>query len=315
MIIAGAGLAGLIAGTYFRGHKHSIIEKQNQLPHNHHAVLRFKTDIISQITGIPFRRVFVRKSVVHGVHYLEAPNPYAANSYSLKVANGVYDRSIWDVEHGHRYLAPEDFHKILAEDHVINYGINLVTDMMGKEEPVISTIPMPILMDIVGWKDKPQFKFNTIWTLRCFIEDPHCQAQQTIYFSDIEQPWYRATISGNLFMMEFAQDPLALDSGKYHIAKEGLDFFGLKDATISSPTIHEQRFGKIIPIDEDLRKEFMYTMTREYNVYSLGRFATWRPVLLDDLANDLKVIEGLISADGARRRYAQNLAIAQARIR
>ncbi len=312
MIIAGAGLAGLIAGNFFRSQKPMIIERQGKLPDNHHAVLRFKTDVISRITGIKFSRVFVRKALVHGIHYLDAPNPYAANAYSLKVANGVYDRSIWNLEHGYRYLAPEDFAKNLAEVCNIKYGISLDRDTMGFEgDPVISTIPMPLLMDLVGWKDKPQFKFNTVWTLRCFIEDPACQVQQTIYFSDMDQSYYRATVSGGVFMMEFSRDPHALDIGANQLAKEGLDFFGLMEATISEPVIHEQRFGKLIPIDDNLRKEFMYTMTREYNVYSLGRFATWRPVLLDDLANDLLVIDGMINSDGARRRYAQNLAIAQ----
>ncbi len=36
----------------------------------------------------------------------------------------------------------------------------------------------------------------------------------------------------------------------------------------------------------------MMWATDNFNIYSLGRFATWRPgLLLDDLVNDIRVIQ------------------------
>ena len=38
-------------------------------------------------------------------------------------------------------------------------------------------------------------------------------------------------------------------------------------------------------------------MTNKYKIYSVGRFATWRQLLLDDLINDLKMIDSFITSD------------------
>ncbi len=49
---------------------------------------------------------------------------------------------------------------------------------------------------------------------------------------------------------------------------------------------------KILPIDEDVRKRFIMWASDKHQVYSLGRFATWRPgLLLDDVVNDVRVIQ------------------------
>ena len=52
----------------------------------------------------------------------------------------------------------------------------------------------------------------------------------------------------------------------------------------------------MLPIDNELRKEFMHYATANFNIYSLGRFATWRPILLDDVVDDLAVIERMMSS-------------------
>ena len=52
MIIAGAGLAGLIAGNIFRNYSPRIIEMQSSLPSNHKAILRFRDHSVSKATGI-----------------------------------------------------------------------------------------------------------------------------------------------------------------------------------------------------------------------------------------------------------------------
>ena len=52
-----------------------------------------------------------------------------------------------------------------------------------------------------------------------------------------------------------------------------------------------------MPIDDKTRKDFIYTLTEKYNIYSVGRFATWRQLLLDDVVNDISVIERLITSN------------------
>ena len=52
-----------------------------------------------------------------------------------------------------------------------------------------------------------------------------------------------------------------------------------------------------MPIDDKIRKDFIYTLTEKYNIFSVGRFATWRQLLLDDVVNDISVIERLIASN------------------
>ena len=72
-------------------------------------------------------------------------------------------------------------------------------------------------------------------------------------------------------------------------------------------TDSHQEFGKIRPIDENIRKEFIFQMTSKHNIYSVGRFATWRQLLLDDVVDDLKVVEQFIrgGTDYARWVHSQ----------
>ena len=60
--IIGAGMAGLLAGSMFRGQA-QIYESAPSLPNNHHALLRFRSDGISNHLNIPFQAVDVVKIV------------------------------------------------------------------------------------------------------------------------------------------------------------------------------------------------------------------------------------------------------------
>ncbi|NDG64822.1 MAG: hypothetical protein EBY29_15370, partial [Planctomycetes bacterium] len=56
-----------------------------------------------------------------------------------------------------------------------------------------------------------------------------------------------------------------------------------------------QPYSKILPIDEGERRKFIVWATDQHGIYSLGRFATWRPgLLMDDVVNDVRVIRKII---------------------
>jgi hypothetical protein len=65
---------------------------------------------------------------------------------------------------------------------------------------------------------------------------------------------------------------------------------------------HVQAYGKFVPIDEKLRKNLVLRLTTERGIYSLGRFATWRNLLLDDVVHDAAVIKALASSSEYDRR-------------
>jgi len=300
MIIAGAGMAGLIAANYFRKSSPVIVEKQPGLPNNHGALLRFRSDKVFNVVGLQAKRVKVRKSIVYGPDFMSDCNPYLANQYSMKVTGRIEDRSIWNLDTEDRYIAPSDFLERMADGCNIEYGREIKD--WSRAEQIISTMPMPALMKILGWKDIPDFNFKPIWTITAEI--PYANINQTIYFPELDVPYYRASFVGSKVIIEFIREPW-YDGGEAHrLAAEVIDYFGIEvDDTRLVIEIKHQKLGKMLPIDEQLRKEFMHHATVNYGVYSLGRFATWRPILLDDVVDDLAVIERMMKSNYDTMRF------------
>jgi hypothetical protein len=297
MIIVGAGLAGLIAANYFRKQSPTVMEQGKSLPNNHAALLRFRSDKVFKVAGLPAKRVTVRKSVVYGNDFMSNCNPYLANQYSLKVTGKITDRSIWNLETEDRYIAPSDFSIKLANGCNILFGKKYMgpSTLPNDSGPVISTMPMPILMKYLKWQDIPNFEFKPIWVVTAEIA--HCHINQTIYFPQPDIPEYRASIVGSHLIIELVT-PVEDIWGK---VTEVIDFFGLEKASVGNALMRKQLYGKMIAIDDQLRKEFMHYATAEFGVYSLGRFATWRPILLDDVVDDLAVIERMMSSKYSTR--------------
>lgn len=309
MIIVGAGMSGLIASHYFRHRAPSILEQQETLPNNHGALLRFRSAVVSNTTGIPFRKMRVRKSIVFDGQFADKCNPFLANMYSLKVTNEVAGRSIWNMEDADRYIAPRDFIGRAANHATIVYSRNFNITMKPSPMPIISTMPMPAMMRLVKWQHVPEFKYREIISIQAAFMEPEVDVAQTIYYPSHDVPYYRASISGSTLIIEFIEDP-GDDYGKMvqSICKD----FGIDSPVFATmPIVKRHKYGKIVPIDDELRKDFMHHLTKEYNIYSLGRFATWRQILLDDVVNDCSVIERMIQADDRLSLYNQRLQAAK----
>jgi hypothetical protein len=317
MYILGSGMAGCLAATL--NPTATILEAAISPPDNHSAVLRFRTDNISKVTGIPFKKVHVHKSIWYkGKHYRQA-DPHMANLYSQKVAGKILPRSIWDLSSVDRFIAPPDFHMKLLErlNKRIVYGAK-VTDItkdnifaeMGNtamfarnDTAIISTMPMPVLADVLGEYDSEglvlgqNFHHAPIYTERWEVAD--CDVHQTVYFPSDDTPMYRATLTGNALILEgthpsdhmidhacFAFGIINID--RYKLIKRG-----------------ELKYGKIAPIDESVRKNFMFKCTHELGIFSLGRFATWKNLLMDDVYDDIFTIRRMIgqSAYDLRKEF------------
>ena len=304
MIIAGAGLAGLIAGNIFRNYSPRIIERQKSLPNNHKAILRFRDQSVSKATGIEFKKVKVRKAIAYQGEWLSRSNPKVANLYSIKVTGKVQSRSCWNLNDSERYVSPEDFIEKISNGLKIEYNETLHKSMFDGQ-PIISTIPMPAMMDLVGWKDKPEFPFRSIWSCWCNIKDYDVSVNQTIYYPDLKDPYYRASVLGNKFVLEYNQEPWQSHEDILSVLSKD---FGL-DTEVTDINVKKQKYGKISAIDDNLRKEFLYYLTREFNVYSLGRFATWKQIILDDVVDDANKVMKLVNVEDKRRNYHVNMSI------
>ncbi len=89
------------------------------------------------------------------------------------------------------------------------------------------------------------------------------------------------------------------------VAKHALtELFGFqRDPVIKDVKRKTQKFGKIVQVDEDYRRSIVVRLTEEFGIYSLGRYATWRPLLLDDVVKDIEVIERLMGSKYSRGLY------------
>lgn len=310
MIILGAGMAGCLAGI--ANPSATILEANPEPPINHKAVLRFRNESVSKATGIPFKEVKVQKAIWFDGKFV-SPSPKMSNYYSQKVLGIIASRSIDDISTKCRYVAPSDFQERLIAicGKRIKYGMR-VTDITKSEigidgdfpiwrdgSPIVSTMPLPILAKVIG-KPVPasklhsDFNFRPIYTTRFVVKD--CDVYQTIYFPepDMDFPVYRATLTGNNLIVESVGKVTTDFIYEYILQAFGI-FIGQVDGPVEEN--YNQKYGKIQEINEFIRRTFIHNATMEFNIYSLGRFATWRNILLDDVIEDINVIRRLETAD------------------
>jgi hypothetical protein len=306
MIIIGAGMAGLLAGGMIRDRKVKIYEAASDLPNNHSAVLRFRSSIVGDALDIQFKQVKMMKAV----H--EWRNPVADSlAYSLKCNGTATLRSIMSAgsEVHNRFIGPNDLIYQMSErvngDITYDYRIDL-NKIKKFDGPIISTIPMPILMRTLGYENRPDFRFINGFNVNCELEG--VEAYVTVYVPDPIETFNRVSLTGNRMTVEVSLPNLTIEdveqymerlqhSASEHKAfiKDALFFLGIDGAKVLSEKWSVQRYSKILPIDEKERRNFIMWASANHNIYSLGRFATWRPgLLMDDVVNDVRVIRKII---------------------
>lgn len=281
--IIGAGLSGLIAA--YAWPNVPIVEAQPQPP-QHRALLRFRSEAVSHLTGIGFRKVMVRKGL-YSQGGFKAPTIALANAYSQKIlGRTIGDRSIWNLDPVERFIAPENFQEQLL-DHVRNrVSFNTSDDMHGSA-PFISTAPLPVALNALGVKHDTKFLRAAIQVQRFRV--PLCDAHQTIYFPGHSTSAYRASITGDLLIVEsVGNDNYGLD--------DVLKAFNLGDSIEQLGAV-KQEYGKILNLPDAQRKQLLFNLTNDHGLYSLGRFAQWRNILLDDVVEDIRVIKRLMATD------------------
>lgn len=309
MYILGAGLAGLLAANIFRKSDPLVVESQFSLPNNHSAVLRHRDHKISEATSIPFKKVKVIKAVNHFGKITTIPTPQICNLYSQKVTGKLLGRSISNLDPVTRYIAPKDFVSQLATGVDIQYGRKVTKEWilsLSKSVPIISTIPMPVMMNM-GLVDPivpVAFEYKSIDVLHTYIGQ-NCDLYQTVYYTNPKLGLYRLSITGNKVMAEFVFDDYSMPNEKHdvHDANEYISHFLERDFGIqldkdTNWIKSENKYGKITDIDNSVRKQFIYDLSQQYRIYSLGRFATWRNLLLDDVYDDLMAIQNLMAQRG-----------------
>jgi len=295
-------MAGLLAAHVLRRHTPLVCEAQPSLPNNHSAVLRFRSDAVSRATGIPFRKVNVQKAAWWKGELVTTPTLAMANAYSQKVLGRVQERSILNLAPAERWVAPPDFIDQLARSVSVQYDTALTAEHLPEDwaRPMISTIPMDQLMALVEWPDRPPFQYRSIWTVQVLVTRPEVDLYQSVYFPEIEDLPYRASFTGTGLTLEFAD--LVHETPDITVRHVLQDCFGLPSRTAYTAIgLHHQRYGKLQPIPDPVRRAFILAMTDRFGVYSVGRFATWRQILLDDVVHDLDLVARMIEERSSYR--------------
>lgn len=289
-------MAGLLAAVALKRFNPVVHEKQASLPNNHNALLRFRSDVVAKLTGIPFRKVTVAKAVVWNGDIRTDANLAMNNAYAKKVVGRVVERSVLNLVGGDRYIAPPDFISRLAAGVDIQLNSEMGAGVLLRDsgsEPLVSTVPMPVLMGLMGVDHKPVFRWRKVWSVVAVLED--CDVYQTLYYPQEHHAYYRASITGNKLTIEYTTEPLVPGND----ADQVLSDFGINQRP--NVEVKSQEYGKITPLDDPAAaRQFILMMTDRYRIYSLGRFATWRQLLLDDLIKDIGLIERLVDC---RDRY------------
>ncbi len=294
MKILGAGLSGLLAAHTFPAAELWEAAGPDKVPHR--ALLRFRSGAVGEAVGVEFQRVRVHKGIWLDGRFVQ-PDIRTANWYSQKVAGQLLDRSVWNVEAVDRFIAPDDF--VAQLTHSVRHRIHWrapVTELTHTTEPTISTIPMPALAGILGTDQLATqiFRHAEIYVTQFRVA--FANVYQTVYFPSPATAIYRASITGSTLIVESVDADIDVD--------EVCQAFGLSaHQLIPLHATHEQRYGKISPIDDAARRYFIQWASHHHNVYALGRFAIWKNVLMDDVLHDVAIIKRLLQTD----TYGRNL--------
>jgi hypothetical protein len=286
MIILGAGMAGCLAGALERSAE--IYEAGPAPSSRHRAVLRFREDKIARTLGIPFRAVRVFKSAWQWEQHYTQPDIIMINDYSRKVSGRISERSITSLETVTRYVAPDNLHMILAEmcGNRVRWS-QRITELPRDGRPVISTIPMRNMLDMTGTKHDFDFRFEDIQVYRYRVRG--ADVHQTVYYPARNFSPYRATLTGENLIIECTQE--IIDDEMLEVFRS----FGLRPPEVELIEHQKQSYGKIRPLPTEARKRTLLQLTTQHGVYSLGRYATWRNILLDDVFDDFFKIRAMIN--------------------
>lgn len=308
-VIIGAGLAGLITACQI---KDAPILEAGPRAEQHHALLRFRDESVSKLTGIPFKEVTVRKAIFAEGQFHHNCDPSLANMYSRKVAGVYRGRSIWDLATVKRYVAPHDLYDRLVDRHLDRIKWNNKAEVIerGGSFQFISTIPLPVMMEACGM-DPLNFEFtkSAIRVVRYSLPKGS-DVYQTVYFPSPTTRIFRASITGDVLIIEMMtgqpRDEFSWDLTEPEEIQGVVNTFGLEMNELRMLDAVDQKYGKIVDIPREQREAILYELTRDFNVFSIGRFATWRNILLDDVAHDIHMVEKLMKAS----TYGRGLVLA-----
>jgi len=318
VIIIGAGLSGCLASNTLDKNKWDVEVYDSSdgsggpLAH-HKAIMRLREKAIGDAFGLSLRKITVWKGIYFRGEFYDRYMPNVNNLYSKKVLGYVGERSLGALGKVDRYTFPAGATIVPAGKVFYSYKLiavepgRLIFQTPEGEKEVfydfcISTIPLVVLAPLCGFACSPEeIRARPIYLARCGLKIPS-DVFQTFYVPEEKYKIYRASVDGDRLIFE-AVAPLGPEDVYAEITELTEELFGLgKEIDCDSFTFHKQDLGKIIE-NREVSNAAVWWFTDKFKIYSLGRFALWRPLRMDQVFKDMRIITKMISLTGTAEAY------------
>jgi hypothetical protein len=312
--IIGAGLAGSIASGACQSYSPKNFEAKNDGQAGiagHKAVLRVRNHEVAGYLGCHISEIEVTKEIFIDGQATSTPTIKANNLYSLKAYGDIGHRSLNKLGKVHRFLIDGNIrpsnclygHKLVGvEKGRLFFDVNGV-EVVEEYDYCISTIPLPALLKVAYPDiDLRQFSGKEICVADGMLKDGiRCTTNQTIYFPEAKFKTYRATLQMGKIIIEAVGEVGMLEM-EIILAQ-----FGLKPCDFGLMTTHRMPQGKMLEVDNDFRKGVILDLSQDFNIFSFGRFAIWKPIRTDHLVGDIKHIMKMMNISEANKKYHAKL--------
>jgi hypothetical protein len=138
-----------------------------------------------------------------------------------------------------------------------------------------------------------------IYIARCNIR-LDSEVHQSLYFPGDDTPVYRASLEGKTLIIESVKELTEMQ------ITETAKAFGIGIAHWNADDVkkYTQKNGKLLPVDDVLRRKAIMELSDKFSIYSFGRFAIWKPIRADHLISDIEKINKMISISEVDKKYS-----------
>jgi hypothetical protein len=306
--IFGAGLSGVFAANYFSSKGYSVElfdkKKESEFGEINAGVFRLKSRNTEHYLGWELKKISIKKAYIYNDKICNIPDLKMNNLYSIKLFGELQERSILAKESTWIRYLPTTKARINPSVKKVGYfNVSERWYAQGQKscDYWISTIPMDYMVDYLYKGDIKDIKFTKESTHKySFGINIKSEVNQTFYVITASNPIYRITIQFNQLIVESMRD-VGIDDIKSLLCVIGLES---EFVDLEVPKVVMSPYGKISPIDEDIRRRIIMKLTNDYKIFSFGRYAVWKPkLMIDDLLEDAEKINRQIKIGDTRRIY------------
>ena len=262
-----------------------------KLENSHRSILRCRDPKMLNELKIPYEEIKISKGIIYNNQFLTECNLKLNNIYSQKVNKGVVrGKSILNIKDDIRYQPSGDMFELLTKGIEYNENVNW-KDIIHSNKLIASCLDINQVMKELNINNIYEYgKHFKIWIVTVdILED--IGIYQTLYYLGSE-PYYRVSLEMRKLTVEFIQDPFEFDMND--LEKILLDFGINAKIDRSSIILSGMEYGKMVNMQDNLRKGVIGYLTEKYNIFSFGRKGLWKSILLEDVYEDLLKMKTLI---------------------